>query len=127
VEVRMRNGREYFRLDFVEQPASMQIIEVAGRKITTQPRAAAIIDASGGGLCIRVDEDLPVRRGIVAAFDFTFGPQHFVLKGIVLWKFDDRLVYQYGVKFLDLDEHQRGLLVSILGRIQIDRNAKTKR
>ncbi|HYG59472.1 MAG TPA: PilZ domain-containing protein [Symbiobacteriaceae bacterium] len=114
------NRREYFRLELPELPATMQILEVGQRPITTHPRTVQLLNASGGGLYIQADEDLPVRRGVVAQFEFTLGQSNFSFRGLLIRKLDDRETYKYGVQFIDTDEYQRGLLVSTLGRLQVE-------
>ncbi len=115
------NRREYFRVELDELPATMQILEVGQRPITTNPRPIVILNASGGGLYIQVEEDLPVRRGVICQFAFTLGQQAFSVRGELSRKLDDRESYRYGVEFIDLDEYHRGLLVSTLGRLQVER------
>jgi hypothetical protein len=100
--------------------ATMQILEVGQRPITTYPRTVNLINASAGGLYIEADDDLPVRRGVIAKFDFTLGQNSFSLRGVLVRKLDDRVTYKYGVEFIDVDEYQRGLLVAALGRMQVE-------
>lgn len=114
------NRREYFRIPVAQQPATMSIIEIGQRPITTEPRSVLILNAGGGGLYIQADEDLPIRRGVVAQFEFNLNGQAFSFRGLLTRKLDDRHTYQYGVCFIDVDEYQRGLLLSILGRMQVD-------
>lgn len=120
MQVSQENRREYFRLELPECPATMQILEVGQRPITTHPRAVYLLNASGGGLYLLADEDLPVRRGVVAQFEFTLGQTNFSFRGLLIRKLDDRATYKYGVQFIDTDEYQRGLLVSTLGRMQVE-------
>lgn len=103
-------------------PATMQILEIGQRPITTNPRPIVILNASGGGLYINVEEDLPIRRGVICQFEFTLGQQAFSLRGELSRKLDDRVSFKYGVEFIDIDEYHRGLLVSILGRIQVEQS-----
>lgn len=118
------NRRDYFRLSFAELPGTMQIIEVGQRPITTDPRPIDILDASGGGLLIVSDQDLPIRKEIVAQFEFTINKVHFAFRGTFVRKLDDRKTYQYGVAFIDTDDRHQGLLVSVLGRLQVERRNK---
>lgn len=100
--------------------ATMQILEVGQRPITTYPRTVSVINASGGGLYVMAEDDLPVRRGVIAQFDFTLGQTNFSFRGLLVRKLDDRVTYNYGVEFIDVDEYQRGLLVATLGRLQVE-------
>jgi c-di-GMP-binding flagellar brake protein YcgR len=116
------NRREYFRIDLDAVMATMTILEVGQRPITTHPRTVQILNASGGGLYILADEDLPVRRGVIAQVEFGLGAHNFSFRGVLLRKLDDRVTYKYGMEFIDIDEYQRGLLVSQLGRIQVEQS-----
>jgi c-di-GMP-binding flagellar brake protein YcgR len=116
------NRRSYFRLALDLVPATMTILEVGQRPITTNPRAVQILNASGGGLYIRAEEDLPVRRGVIGQFEFGLGAFTFSFRGVLLRKLDDRVSYKYGIEFIDVDEYQRGLLVSAVGRMQVEQS-----
>lgn len=116
----LENRREYFRLSFSALSASMQIIEIGQRPITTNPRSITVLNAGGGGLYIQAEEDLPIRRGVVAQFQFTLGTYQFSFRGLLVRKLDDRENFQYGIKFIDVDEYQRGLLLSMLSRVQLE-------
>jgi c-di-GMP-binding flagellar brake protein YcgR len=118
------NRREYFRLSFATLIGTMQIIEIGRRPITTTPRSVSILDVSGGGICVQGDEDLPIRRGVVGQYVFAISSQNFVFRGTVVRKVDDRVTYEYGVRFIDVDEVQRSLLVSILGRLQVEQSRR---
>lgn len=114
------NRREYFRVVLDMHPANMQILEVGQRPITTYPRTVYLLNASGGGLYIEAEDDLPIRRGVIAQFEFTLGQTTFSFRGVLIRKLDDRQTYKYGIEFIDVDEYQRGVLVSALGRIQVE-------
>jgi c-di-GMP-binding flagellar brake protein YcgR len=114
------NRREYFRVELGMLPAMMQILEVGQRPITTNPRTVYLLNASGGGLYAQVEDDLPVRRGVICQFEFTLGQVPFSVRGVLVRKLDDRETYKYGVEFIDFDEYHRGLLVSTLGRLQLE-------
>jgi c-di-GMP-binding flagellar brake protein YcgR len=116
------NRREYFRMELGAMTAAMQILEVGQRPITTYPRTVSVLNASAGGLYIMAEDDLPVRRGVIAQFDFALGQSNFSLRGVLVRKLDDRVTYKYGVEFIDVDEYQRGLLVAALGRMQVEQN-----
>lgn len=116
----MSNRREWFRVDLGMLPAAMQILEVGQRPITTYPRTVYVLNASGGGIYIQAEDDLPLRRGVIGQFEFTLGQAAFSFRGVLIRKLDDRETYRYGVEFIDVDEHQRGLLTSTLGRIQVE-------
>ncbi len=114
------NRREYFRLDLNGLPAIMRIIEIGQRPITTHPREVLILNAGGGGLYIQAEDDLPIRRTVVAQFEFSLGGQEFSFRGVLTRKVDDLKSYQYGVKFIDVEEYQRGQLLGVLGRMQVE-------
>lgn len=114
------NRREYFRLSVPAIPGSMTIIEIGQRPITTAPKPVQIRNAGGGGLAVQAEEDLPIRRGVVAQFTFEIGQQQFSFRGVLVRKLDDLTSYEYGVRFIDVDEYQRGLLLSALGRLQVE-------
>lgn len=116
------NRREYFRLNLDAIPATMTILEVGQRPITTNPRTVYLLNASGGGLYILAEDDLPIRRGVICQFEFSLGQYGFSFRGVLVRKLDDRETYKYGVEFIDVDEYQRGLLVSALGRLQVELN-----
>jgi c-di-GMP-binding flagellar brake protein YcgR len=118
------NRREYFRLSFATLSGTMQIIEIGRRPITTTPRTITILDASGGGICVQGDEDLPIRRVVVGQYAFAISSQSFLFRGTVVRKIDDRVNYEYGVRFIDVDEVQRSLLVSTLGRLQVEQSRR---
>ncbi len=103
----------------------MKIIEVGQRPITTDPKSVAIIDASGSGLCVVCQEDLPIRRGVIAVFDFELMGSRFEFRGTFMRKIDDLKKFEYGVRFIDVDENQRGALISVLGRLQVTRHRST--
>lgn len=121
-----QNRREYFRLSLPNVPGQMQIIEIGGRPITTHTRPIILCDAGGGGLLIRADEDLPIRKGVVAQFVFSLVGQPFSFRGVLVRKVDDRESYHYGVQFIDVDEYHRGLLLSALGRMQVELNMRSR-
>jgi c-di-GMP-binding flagellar brake protein YcgR len=114
------NRREYFRLGLPAIPGLMNIIEIGQRPITTNARTVSILNAGGGGLLVLAEDDLPIRRGVVAQFTFEVGQHSFAFRGILVRKLDDRTSYEYGVRFIDVDEYQRGLLLSALGRLQVE-------
>lgn len=115
-----QNRREYFRVSFADTVAEMHILEVGQRPITTFPRAVRLLNVSGGGLLMESDDDLPIRRGVIAQFSFTVGGQPFSFRGTFLRKLDDREVYRYGVMYIDVDEYQRAVLLSTLSRVQLE-------
>lgn len=119
------NKRDFFRLSFADFPATMRIIEVSQRPITTDAKPIDIIDASGGGLCVVAHDDLPIRRGVIAVFDFKLRDVHFNFRGTLVRKVDDMKKFEYGVRFIDVDERQQGALVAVLGRLQVDRHSRT--
>jgi len=119
------NRREYFRVPLEMHPANMQILEVGQRPITTYPRTVHLLNASGGGLYVQAEDDLPVRRGVIAQFEFTIGQNNFSCRGVLVRKLDDRETYCYGVEFIDMDEYQRGVLLGALSRMQVEKNRTT--
>lgn len=119
------NQRDFFRVPLADHPCNMKIIEVGQRPITTDAKPCAIIDASGSGLCIICQEDLPIRRGVIAVFDFELMATPFRFRGTFMRKIDDLKKFEYGVRFIDVDEGQRGTLISILGRLQVTRHRQT--
>lgn len=114
--------RDFFRIPLSDHPATMKIIEVGQRPITTDAKPCSLIDASGSGLCMICQEDLPIRRGVIAVFDFELAGTVFQFRGTFMRKLDDLKRFEYGVRFIDVDEGQRGALISVLGRLQVVRN-----
>lgn len=103
----------------------MRIVEIGGRPITTEERTVSIIDASGGGLCVLSNEDLPIRRGVIAVFEFTMLNYSFVFHGTFVRKIDDLKKFEYGVRFIDVDDRQQAQFISVLGRLQVERHSRT--
>lgn len=120
------NHREYFRLSFDDLTATMQIFQVDENPISVEPRAVQITDLGGGGLSIVTDVDLPIRLGLYATFAFTLRGQSFSLSGQLVRKTDDMVAYTYGVSLVDVEEHEQEALVSLLGRIEIERARKAR-
>ncbi len=120
------NRREYFRLDFPDLTATMQVFEVQQNPVFVEPRTVTVINASGGGLYVKTDVDLPIRQGIYATFAFSLQGQPYLFRGYLKRKLDDLTAYYYGVQFIDVDEHDRGTLLSTLGRLQIERSRRLR-
>jgi hypothetical protein len=102
----------------------MQVIRVGDRPVNAPPRPIRILNAGGGGLAFRYDEDLAIRRRIVGHFQFTVAGQTFQFHGELVRKQDDRRDLQYAVQFIDVDTHQQDQLVGILGRMQLERERR---
>lgn len=115
------NQRDFFRVALAEHPATMQVLEVGQRPVTTDAKPVRIIDASGSGLCILAQDDLQIRRGVVALFEFELMGYLFSFRGTFVRKLDDLRRFEYGVRFIDVDESLQGKLISILGRLQVQR------
>lgn|GEM_PF-2965348 len=120
------NRREYFRLDVPGMTGTMQLFEVQQSPVFVDPQEIQLVNISGGGLYLKTDIDLPIRQGIYATFNFTLQNETFSFSGHLLRKLDDLKAYYYGVQFIDVDETERGTLLSILGRIQIERSRKMR-
>lgn len=116
------NQRDFFRLSLPEVPGTLRVIEIGGRPITTEPKPCQLIDASGSGLCLICQEDLPIRKGVVALFEFELLQVQFAFRGTFVRKVDDLQKFEYGVRFVDIDERPQGQLVSVLGRLQVARH-----
>lgn len=120
------NRREYFRIDLTGLVGTMQVIQVAGRQVNAEPKEVRILNAGGGGLGILFQDDLAIRMGIIAIFNFNLGGCDFSLRGELIRKLDDRKEYRYGVEFIDLDPKQQDTLISVLGRLQLERERNLK-
>lgn len=119
-----QNRREYFRLDFLGLTGTMQVVQVGDRFVTTQAKEIQIENVGGGGLFIQSPDDLFIRRGIRAVFQFALGDQPFQFHGEVCRKIDDRVSYRYGVEFIDVDEQARAHLLTVLSRLQIEKRGR---
>ncbi len=119
------NGRDFFRIALPEVDATMEVIEVGQRPVKTEPRYIQIIDGSGSGLAVISQDDLQIRRTVIAIFTFHLGEVDFQFRGTLVRKVDDMRRFEYGVRFIDVDERQQGALISVLGRIQVQRHRAT--
>lgn len=119
-----QNRREYFRVDFLDLTGSMQVVQVGDRFVTTEMKSVQIENVGGGGLLIRSEDDLVIRRGIRAVFRFAINGQAFNFHGEFMRKIDDRQSLRYGVEFIDVDEQARAQLLAILSRIQIEKRGR---
>jgi len=119
------NGRDFFRIALPEVEGTMEVIEVGQRPVKTEPKEILIIDGSGSGLAVISQDDLQIRRTVVAIFSFYLGDTDFRFRGTLVRKVDDMRRYEYGVRFIDVDERQQGALISVLGRIQVQRHRAT--
>ncbi len=111
--------RLYVRIPLDGVPATMKVISVGGRPITTDPRPCSIQNASGGGLWVKCDEDLQIRRGVIATFAFTLENKQFQFDGKLIRKVDSLTAVDYAVTFTEVDEQQRKELIAALGNIRI--------
>jgi len=116
------NGRDFFRISLPDVDGTMEVIEVGQRPVKTEPREIQIIDGSGSGLAVISQDDLQIRRTVVAIFAFHLGETDFHFRGTLVRKVDDMRRFEYGVRFIDIDERQQGALISILGRLQVQRH-----
>lgn len=119
-----QNRREYFRLEFLDLPGTMQVIQVGERFVTTELKPIQLENVGGGGLGIQSGEDLAIRRGIRAVFRFSIGGQPFTFRGEFNRKIDDRQTFRYGIEFIDVDEQARAQLLAVLSRIQIEKRTR---
>lgn len=119
-----QNRREYFRLEFLDLPGTMQVVQVGERFVTTELKPIQIENVGGGGLCVQSSEDLAIRRGIRAVFRFSISGQPFVFHGEFSRKIDDRQTFRYGIEFIDVDEQARALLLTVLSRVQIEKRTR---
>lgn len=119
------NGRDFFRIALPEIDGTMEVIEVGQRPVKTDPREIQIIDGSGSGLAVISQDDLQIRRTVIAIFTFHLGDTDFQFRGTLVRKVDDLRRFEYGVRFIDVDERQQGALISILGRLQVQRHRAT--
>lgn len=117
-----QNGfnRRYFRLVLGDHPATMQVTQIGDRPGNTDPKTVYLADIGGGGMKIVCNDDLPIRRGVVASFRFDLAGHIFSLQGTLVRKLDALTRFEYGVAFTDLDDRQQSLLISILWRLQIE-------
>jgi c-di-GMP-binding flagellar brake protein YcgR len=119
------NGRDFFRVALPEIDGTMEVIEVGQRPVKTEPKEIQIIDGSGSGLAVLCQDDLQIRRTVIAMFSFHLGETDFQFRGVLVRKVDDMRRFEYGVRFIDVDERQQGALISILGRLQVQRHRAT--
>jgi len=119
------NGRDFFRIALPEVEGTMEVIEVGQRPVKTDPKAIQIVDGSGSGLAVLSQDDLQIRRTVIAIFTFHLGETDFQFRGTLVRKVDDMRRFEYGVRFIDVDERQQGVLISVLGRIQVQRHRAT--
>ncbi|MFZ5815455.1 MAG: PilZ domain-containing protein [Bacillota bacterium] len=118
--------RAYFRLEFQDLTATMQIFEVGQNPISVEPRPVTITDLGGGGLSMQTDVDLPIRYGVFATFAFSLAGESFRFVGQLIRKVDDLTHYWYAVTFVDVEEAERAALVAALQRIQIERSRRAR-
>lgn len=114
-----RERRLFVRIPLDGLAGTVQVVEVGGRPIKTEPKACSILNASGGGLRIIYEDDLQIRRGVEALFAFTVNDQPFEFRGTFIHKLDDLQRFEYGIRFADTDVQKRSHLVNVLGNLSV--------
>ncbi len=119
------NRRTLFRLPMYDHPCTMRLVAVGDRCVTMRAGEVSMIDLSGGGCQIATKLDLPADHRIVCEFLFQFRGAEFRLLGEILHKQSNRGLFTYGVKFIEVVQPQRDLLMRALNLEAVERRRRS--
>ena len=119
-EVNFENRRNYFRIELkTPMPGEMTITMFNGKKVNLGSTKIEILDMDPGGLRIKTDIKLPIRKDLILKFAMNILGEPLELPGIIAWKkevdFENNM---YGIQFI-LNDKERRNVTSLLNRFQV--------
>ena len=100
-------------------PGEMTITMFNGKKVNLGSTRIEIFDVGPGGLRIKTDIKLPIRKDLILKFSMTILGEPLELPGIIAWKkevdFENNM---YGIQFI-LNDKERKDLTALLNRFQV--------
>lgn len=119
-EVDIENRRKFFRIDLkTPLPADMTIAMFNGKKVNLGSTKVEILDIGPGGIRIKTDIKLPIRKDLILKFSMNILGEQLGLSGIVVWKrevdFENNM---YGIQFI-LNDKERKNVTPLLNRFQV--------
>ena len=120
MEIQYENRRNFFRIDLkTPMPGEMTITMFNGKKVNLGSTKIEILDVGPGGLRIKTDIKLPIRKDLILKFSMNILGEQLELPGIIVWKKEvDFENYMYGIQF-SLNDKQRRDVTSLLNRFQV--------
>ena len=120
MEIQYENRRSFFRVDLkTPLPGEMTITMFNGKKVNLGSTKIEILDVGPGGLRIKTDIKLPIRKDLILKFSMTILGEPLELSGVNVWKkevdFDDNM---YGIQFI-LNEKERKNVTSLMNQLQV--------
>ena len=120
MEIQYENRRNFFRIDLkTPMPGEMTITMFNGKKVNLGSTKIEILDVGPGGLRIKTDIKLPIRKDLILKFSMTILGEPLELPGIIAWKkevdFENNM---YGIQFI-LNDKERRNVTSLLNRLQV--------
>ena len=114
-----RRSHKRFIIPKEFQECTFQVIRFGEmRQLPKNPAKGILKDISVGGLRLESQLDFPVRREVDIRISFKLAEQEFNLYGNLAWKLEDKVKFNYGVKFINLSAKQEDTLVSSLQILQ---------
>ena len=87
MEIQYENRRNFFRIDLkTPMPGEMTITMFNGKKVNLGSTKIEIFDMGPGGLRIKTDIKLPIRKDLILKFSMTILGEQLELPGIIAWK-----------------------------------------
>ena len=119
-EVNFENRRNYFRIELkTPLPGEMTIAMFNGKKVNLGSTKVEIFDIGPGGLRIKTDIKLPIRKDLILKFTMNIHGEPLELPGIIVWKkevdFENNM---YGIQFI-LNDREKRNVTSLLNRFQV--------
>ncbi len=97
--------RDYFRLDVTGKVDLYKIID--DKSYPKKLAEARLLDISGGGIQIQLKKKLKKGEEILISLKKILPPKELIKSKIVRIKKQNKELYNYGVKFLEIEEEQR--------------------
>ena len=120
MEPQYENRRNFFRIDLkTPMHGEMTITMFNGKKVNLGSTRIEIFDVGPGGLRIKTDIKLPIRKDLILKFAMNILGEQLELPGTVAWKKEvDLENNMYGIQFI-LNEKQRRNVTALLNRFQV--------
>ncbi len=120
MEIQYENRRNFFRIDLkTPMPGEMTITMFNGKKVNLGSTKIEILDVGPGGLRIKTDIKLPIRKDLILKFSITILGEPLELPGIIAWKKEVDFEHNmYGIQFI-LNDKERRDLTALLNRFQV--------
>jgi Tfp pilus assembly protein PilZ len=90
-----------------------------GKKVNLGSTKVEIFDIGPGGLRIKTDIKLPIRKDLILKFTMNINGEPLELPGIIVWKKEVDFEHNmYGIQFI-LHDKERKNVTSLLNRFQV--------